>query len=326
MKKMFLIGLAAASLMVGCSNDETTDMSRRDVIGFKSFVNKSTRGAADDLTNRTISNFSVYGFMTDASGLIFNNEKVTGNGTEWTYRNKQYWTKDKQYWFSAIAPADEARWTYDINGRVEGGLLTFDNGDGTQDLLYAYSDRIVCADPATQPAVGFTFNHLLARVKFDFTNAMGNANTRLLVRDVKISDADRKAVCDVALTPKTWTVIPDLVGEMAFGNVISADGKIANGMQAATDHKYMIPQNRAYALSFVVDMYQGEVLADTFVHNITLPAVDMKTGCSYVFHAELTPKNVDPDGDLYEIRFTVDKVEDWGDFSGIRIPETPVGK
>lgn len=50
----------------------------------------------------------------------------------------------------------------------------------------------------------------------------------------------------------------------------------------------------------------------------------MAAGFSYVFNAELTAKNIDPDGELYPIEFTVTKVEDWEDFAGetVTIPET----
>ena len=123
--------------------------------------------------------------MTDATGLIFTGEAVTkGADNAWTYINTQYWTAGKEYWFSAIALTTDAQWTYAVNSKVEGGIITFENGDGTQDLLYAYSGKVSCTTPAEQGAVSFTFNHLLSRVKFNFTNSMGNDNITLKVTEV----------------------------------------------------------------------------------------------------------------------------------------------
>jgi len=87
----------------------------------------------------------------------------------------------------------------------------------------------------------------------------------------------------------------------------------------------MIPQKKAYTLSFKVVMYQGAVEAATYTHTgVEMPEVEMAAGFSYVFNAELTAKNIDPDGELYPIEFTVTKVEDWEDFAGetVTIPET----
>lgn len=323
MKKLFFIGLAATAMLVSCNNDETVEMVQSKAIQFDGFVNKSTRGEADDITNATISNFSVYGFVTSVGGQIFTNETVTGSGTgndgSWSYTNTQYWTAGKDYYFSAIAPATNAQWTYDVNGTVEGGIITFTNGDGKQDLLYAYSGKITTPETLTaQPnKVGFTFNHLLARVKFNFTNGMKNDNTKLVVRDVKITDANNKATCNVANEGKTWTLANDnAAGELAFDAVPNAETQIAKDASIATDHKYMIPQKQGYKLSFVVDMYQGSELMNSFTHtDVTVPETDMLAGNSYMFTAALTPENIGGDDDekLYPIEFTVTTVNDWSD-------------
>jgi len=329
MKNLCFLSLAAVALSAGCSNDETVGMPAGRAIGFESFVNKSTRGAADDLTAANLTDFRVFGFMTGATGQIFTGERVQGSGTDWNYANTQYWTADKDYWFSAVAPADNGNWAYDVNGKVEGGILNFTNEAGTTDLLYAYSDRVHCAEPAAQGKVAFTFNHLLSRVKFDFTNAMGNDNTFLQVTEVSLIDAPRQGTCDVSVSPYAWQLGAEAApGALAFGSVLAADAKIANGLHSATDHKYMIPQTQAYRLDFTVVMYQGGEVAATYRHTgVTVPSVVMEPGKSYVFSAELNYKNVDPDEELYPIEFTVEKVDDWGAFTEpgteVTLPEHP---
>lgn len=316
MKKLLFISLVATAMLAGCSNDEMVETTQSGAVRFDGFVNKSTRGLADDITTANISNFSVYGFMTDATGQIFTGEAVTKSNDAWIYSNTQYWTAGKDYWFSAIAPTKDAQWTYAVNNKVEGGIITFENREGTQDLLYAYSDKVSCTTPSEQGKVSFTFNHLLSRVKFKFTNAMGNDNTTLKVTDVKITNANKKATCDVSAATKTWILADDNVADdLVFGSVLASDAKIVNTGSSATDHKYMIPQNQTYALSFKVIMYQGDVEAATYNHtNVLIPKVNMIAGYSYVFNAELTGKNIDPVGELYPIEFTVEEVEKWEEF------------
>lgn len=324
-KNLFFVGIAAAAMLASCSNDETVEMSQSKAIKFESFVNMSTRGIANDITKENITNFSVYGFMRNVSGQIFTNEAVTGSGDSWSYTNTQYWTAGEDYWFSAIAPTTDAQWTYDVNNTTEGGIITFENKEGKQDLLYAYSGLIQCQNPAAQKEVQFTFSHLLSRVKFNFTNSMGNDNTKLVVKNVTITDANGKATCDVSKEEKVWTLTEDNTkGNLVFDAVSDAETKIENNKSIATDHKYMIPQNQAYKLAFTVEMYQGEVLAKTYTHtDIAVPQTNMLAGNSYVFNAELKPENIDPEGELYPIEFTVDDVHAWNEWEEgtVSVPE-----
>lgn len=51
MKKFFIMGMAAMGLaLTACNNDETVEVAKGNAIGFNTFVNKSTRGAANDVT------------------------------------------------------------------------------------------------------------------------------------------------------------------------------------------------------------------------------------------------------------------------------------
>lgn len=325
MKKILMIGLAATAMLTSCSNDENVEMpAQKNAIAFSSFVNKSTR--ATDIDNTNISNFSVYGFIDNASGVIFDKEAVTGSGTgaggNWTYANTQYWTPSKSYYFTAIAPTTDAAWTFapltgDATG--QGGTISLTNA-GTQDLLYAYQTATTPATITTAPAkVAFEFNHLLSRVKFNFTNAMGNANTTLKITSVKITDANTKASINVAgfnMASSAWTLADDNT-KTAFDFGAIADA-IANNGNKDTNHMYLIPQNQKYTMEFVVEVYAGNVLIATYNHTgdnaVEVPAVDMKLGHSYVFKAELNGKNINPNEELYPIVFNVEKVNVWEDW------------
>ena len=63
MKNLFLIGMAAASMMLAsCSSDENVEMANnKNAIEFKTFVNNSTR--ATDLTTRSLMKFKLWGRM-----------------------------------------------------------------------------------------------------------------------------------------------------------------------------------------------------------------------------------------------------------------------
>ncbi len=316
MKKLFLLSMAAVAMLASCSNDEMVEQTEGAAIGFDAFVNKSTR--ATDIETGTLANFGVYGFMNSIDGTVFDNEKVYLSGSDWKYDNTQYWTAGKTYYFSAIAPFENANWTYADD--TAGGTITFDNKTGEQDLLYAHSE-VTCTAPSSQGKVFFTFSHLLSRVKFQFTNGMSNDNIVLEVTDVTVTDAVTTATLDKSNATATWENT-GTDGNLVFGGT----GKFGRNTSGETNHYYMIPQtDKAYNLTFKVNMYQGSELAQTFSHIVSVPVIEMKQGYSYVFTAQLNKDNIsgDTNGDgvvdekddkLYPIEFTVNFVDGWKDF------------
>lgn len=313
MKKILGIGLVATAIMMGCSNDETVEMVGKAAIKFdNAFVDKHTR--ATDITKDNIENFAVYGFVVDPTGVIFADEKVEKDGTNWKYTNTQYWAAGKSHWFTAIAPA-VGGWEFvsvsnDTPPYLGGGKITFTNNAET-DLLYAWSGEVTCADPLplTIDPVAFIFKHLLSRVKFTFENALENSNTTLKISGIKITDAYKEGSINMNAVAPVWEDwSTDL--EVTFDGITNAiPGK---GGTKSSDHKYLIPATKAYKLNFSVDMYQGEVNVGTYpFSNVDLPMVDMKPGFSYNFKATLNAESFG----LKPIVFTVDKVEDWGDWS-----------
>lgn len=303
-------------MMTGCSNDETVEAVKGNAIGFTSFVDKSTR--ATDLTNDNLTNFSVYGFMETAAGVVFDNEAVTGKVGDavWSYVNTQYWTADKTYHFTAIAPTTDADWTFaPLTGAAtgQGGVISFTN-DGEQDLLYAYNNQTGLTTGNTP--VPFTFGHMLSRVKFSFTNVAANDKVSYKVVDVKITDAVKAASLDVAGANKVWTIAADAeTAEMDFGAGL-ATALIARNANDEVAHKYLIPAaDRVYTVELTVELYQNGVLANTFTYTVdggnalAIPAMTMEAGKSYNFHADLNPED-----ELEPIEFTVTEVEDWADW------------
>lgn len=326
MKQIMVMGIAAAAalLTASCSNDETVEMPKGSAISFDNvFVNNSTR--ATDLTATNLKDFKVWGFINNPTGTLFDGELVSKDATAWDYENTQYWVAGNTYYFTSIAPATDAHWTFTpaTDGAVPtqemhgAGTITFDNqaANGEQDLLYAWNPSIVCNDPATMEKVGITFQHLLSRVKFTFKNGLKNNNAKLVVKDVIIKDAHSQGKIDMMAAAPGWHDIDaETSFQLGFDNHA---GQIAVNGGASTGTKYLIPTDgHKFHVDFVVELYFGDVAAGEFVHTgVVINAFKLEMGKSYNIVAELNEDNIKQDDMLYPIEFNVETVEDWGDYT-----------
>ena len=172
MKKFFIMGMAAMGLaLTACNNDETVEVAKGNAISFNSFVNKSTRGAADDVTLKNLGSFELYGWR--GNDVLFNKQvvNVAEDGTS-TYSPLKYWEAGKTYNFEAIAPKAGEKGV-EFAAAKAGGTITFTN-NATTDLLYVKAEeKTMGAEIAAAPAaVELNFAHQLARVKFTFKNLL----------------------------------------------------------------------------------------------------------------------------------------------------------
>lgn len=308
MKKSLIFGMAAAAMLASCSNEETVKAPATGAIEFGNlFVNNSTR--ATDLDNTNLKAFKVYGFMNNPAGVVFDGEVVSRTAGVWTYGNLQYWTAGQNYWFSGIAPVENAHWTYtpsavestEYNG---GGTIAFNNANakGQQDLIYAWSGKVACDAPANMKKVGLTFNHLLSRVMFTFQNDLQNSNSTIVVKDVHITNAFAEGSIDLTVANAAWNASGSTL-DLAFENI---DGNIdAKGTKKSTGTNYLIPAEFGYNMTFTVELYQGSQLAATYKHTVTMPKIAMQNGYSYNFVAKLNADNINPAEKLYPIEFDV---------------------
>lgn len=318
MKKIIIAVLAVAA-MVACSKEQTVVAPKGDAIGFSTFVDNATR--ANDLTKGNF-DFSVYGLVEKGTdnALIFNDQYVNKDGS---YTPPQYWIGNAQYYFAAFAPATGRTWEYKTT-TAHTGTLSFNNETAVanQDLLYAFVKPDATAEKITaQPeAVKLTFNHMLSRVMFTFANGFANnSNIKLEVYDVTITDAISSA--DLAIKdgdPVAWSNFSGTF-ERNFGKVGGdtlaqlVDRGVQGGtVSASTEHFYLIPDTRAYNVTFKVNLYQAGVKLDTYSRTATIPATtEMKSGMSYNIKTTLTDKNTSDDGELYPIVFEVESIVDW---------------
>lgn len=308
--------------LTACNNDETVEVAKGNAIGFNTFVNKSTRGAADDVTLKNLGSFELYGWR--GNDVLFNKQvvNVAENGTS-TYSPEKYWEAGKTYNFEAIAPKAGEKGV-EFAAAKAGGTITFTN-NATTDLLYVKAEeKTMGAEIAAAPAaVELNFAHQLARVKFTFKNTFPNtAAAKLTIKDVKITNAYKKGSITPAALDAKWTVDAtdkDLV--VAFANnpnpaVKAPTGLVAGTGVGETDHMYLIPtaENTEYTVTFTVTLDQDGVTTD-YQHTIAFNT-EQKQGLSYNYIAEINQNNINPDPNvqLFPIVFKT-TVSDWAGFN-----------
>ena len=318
MKKLLVMGLAAMGLaLTACNSDETVEVAKGKAINFASFVDKSTRGAADDVTLANLDSIEVYGWRGDHQ--IFDKQQVTvAENGEGTYSPVQYWEAGYTYNFEAIAPKNGDNGVT-FRAAKAGGEIIFVN-NATTDLLYAKAtETTMPANITAAPdKVNFTFQHQLARVKFTFKNTFPeNAAAKISVKDVKITNAYKNGTITPAATDAKWNVtnVTNNTFEVSFGNsATKAPTKlVASTGVGETDHMYLIPTDKeeSYEVTFIVTLDQNGVTTD-YNHTVEIKTTQLR-GKSYNYVAEIGASNITPDSQLYPIEFKA-SVEEWGDF------------
>lgn len=301
MKKLFIMGLAAMGLaLTACNSDETVEVAKGNAIGFKTFVNNSTR-AANDVNTENLDAFKVWGLMNkgNSTGTPFVGKEVKKANGAWSYQTPVYWEKGYAYSFVALAPNDVYTFTAPtvIN---TWGSLTFENGAGETDLIYAAAKQATITGDGCPAPVNLTFNHMLSRVRFQFENGMADGS-ELTVSNVKINDACTSGTATLAeqLAGLTWAPGQG-TGALEFGGA----AKMEKDAKEVTAHKYMIPATKAYKLSFTVTRVHHGV-TDVYNHNnVILQQLTFEPGKSYQLTAKFTAENINPDEELCPIEFT----------------------
>lgn len=336
MKKLFVCALAVG-MFTACSQEETLSTQAPTQISFAgAFVENATRVADPSITTDNIEDFDVWGYMQNTDGMIFNREKVTKSGDVWSYANTQYWVPGKEYRFMALAPAQSKNITVTelqedpILANVDGlGMIEFTNIEGSEDLLFAMSKVYKYDQITEQPEdVKFTFDHMLAKVKFSFTNGFTNDNTTLKVSNVVMSVPQKGKIDTGTDTWRTddmpWQLInPETRTSLNFSGVADtpAEGGNASGVIEipatetidCANERLTIPasKDQEYKVTFMVEMYQGGVLAITSKKEAVITGVELDMGKAYNFIAELNASNISETGALYPITFAVEEVNEW---------------
>ena len=321
MKKLLVFALATIG-MVACFSEDVVQLPKSDTIRFAdAYINNSTRAdqAVDPSTTKeTLEAFDVWAYMTSLSGTVLVDEDVERVSGGWDYTNTQYWTPNKDYFFAALAPMNSANWDLDATQAVfngGAGLVTFENVDGGEDLLYATAS-VTTPDMATlqnngMETVKFQFKHLLSKVKFTFKNGFLTDNATVKVENIKMS-APKTGSINLG-TGYEW-VLGTESKVYEFGNA----GEIAMGEdQQCANERLTIPaaDTYTYNIDFDVTLYYGQEVAYTVHKQSVVTGVALEMGKAYNFVAEITPDNLN----LLPIVFEVKGVDSWVD-AGAEVP------
>jgi|GEM_PF-315922 len=335
MKKIFLCALAAAALTTACNKAEVIDVVGTPAIQFENaFVNNATRAEDPSTTTASIEKFSVWGYMDNRTGEIFTEEIVSKTGSDWTYANTQYWLPKHTYYFAALsATYNENDALKDVTvtpnrdanaGHYGLGVVDFVNADGTNDLLYASAMQDVAegADLAQLPKVGFSFSHLLSKVKFTFTNGFENANSTLKITGLTMT-APKSGTIDLNVENwwdnDDWKLGQDKV-TLAFGDVNNGKEIASTAAVESDNERLTIPAaaTQEYVVTFHVQLYNGDVLAIENDIETKISGVTLDMGKAYNFKAVINASNImGPDQDLYPIEFEVIEVKEWVDVENV---------
>lgn len=312
--KKTLFTIFAVAALAACTKSEVVDVLAPEAIAFdNTFVDNATKTTDNSFsTTKLPESFVVYGTTqhgTEAAVSIFDAVPVSKNDGVYTYASEytQYWIEGNAYKFAALVNADPAKVTcvnllpstvaytaaYQTDGSVE----------DTPDLMYATATATGLV--ASNPDVAFTFNHLLANIKFTLKNVMTYNPVENLyeyaLTDIKINNAYTSGTCTLAT--KEWTSQATADKVVKFGDVdyVGAAGTLS----ASSDYaRLLIPaEYAALNITFTLTTtLNGEVVN---VENITLtPAVELEAGKAYNFVVEKGNPGE-------QIKFTVATVNNW---------------
>lgn len=332
MKKAIYIILAAAAL-ASCSKNEVIDTVGREVISFGDvFVDHSTRAVTDPThTTASLDEFFVYGNVTgnveDENGNkgkvnIYKGDRVykDDNGI-WNCDAIQYWVPECGYDFVAVSDVDAtdpASGDYNVVVRTSDGLpasIEY-NAECQKDLLYA--TETVTTDASAVPSTGlddghinpvaFTFDHLLSKVQFTFTNDFRqDSGVRLTVTDIRINNAPKTGTYTIGGTPE-WTVNSSFTGTaddyLPFGSTEAID---AGGKKGTSSTQcVLIPCKQAFNITFTVEHNKG---GEPTQKTINTEVITLEKGHFYNFTAVLNSGNVEG---VVPITINVVTSDTWG--------------
>ena len=284
MKKTFL-ALIALVAITACSKDEVIKVGHEEISFGNVFIDNSTKATDPSYgTNGVeLTKFNVYGTVQGTANrvVIYNGEEVTGSvgANVWSCTKTQYWIPDASYNFAALVDVLDA----DITNRTNDLPTSFKYDVSTQkDVLYATATA-TGAVSGNQP-VNFTFDHLLAKAFFTFTNTDANAN--LTVTDIQISGLRQNGTYTVgAATP--WAATDNVDYTQGFG------GSTIAAAQTATNEyeRLILPGTYNLTISFKINddkggqeqeisaIIENQTFAAGHVYNFT---AEIKSGLTYI--------------------------------------------
>ena len=193
MKKIF-IALAALATLAACNKEAAIETPQGDAIAFgDAFVDHSTKAIYE--TANDLQGFTVWGNVANVALYGTEGATVTRGtaalGAAWTCSTTRYWTPSSTFNFAAIANGTgtdcvnglPTKISYTLNGTAPADLV-YGTAAATTDASCVPSGSVVTGTGI----VSFTLEHLLARVKVQFTNQIAPDYT-YDITNIKINTA-----------------------------------------------------------------------------------------------------------------------------------------
>lgn len=335
--KKILFAVVALVAMASCATEEIVSSAAPEAIGFDSaFVDNSTRSNYDPSYTNTklFPDFAAFAHVNGA--VLFNNKAVTGSGINgtWTYDGTQYWVKNAKYNFAAIAPKTVTGGGYwnnavtSVNGDYSAITTEFDfRSTSATDLLYAEVENIT-GKASGNSKIGFSFRHLLSKVKFSFKNDYSTEAFSIKVYDIRIENAYLDGHVKVTKNATEWTASTDSGNycPILVGNV-NVDGTTDHTVVSAFTYGTTLESHNecflipgavpgGYEVTFKVDLLVGETLIDTYEHSAIVDFAPAP-GMAYDINAVINHENIDPSTEQEAIEFTVTEIENWDQYTNV---------
>ena len=310
MKKIF-IALAALATIAACNKAEVIETQEGEQIAFSNAFVENTTKAVDPSLGTTANPFKKFNVWGTVGGVpIYAGAEVTGevgstivNGNEvaniWTCASvKQYWIKDANYKFSALATSSHDHNEESTCCNVTLGedklpaKITVDATAANVDLLYAEPfDRKGVAS-GNEP-VEFTFKHLLSKVKFTVKNSSQDATDYSFdVKDITITCPNRGTI---KLDDKTWENLSPATEYTV--PTVTVDNSLA--FKECENELLLIPGD--VSINYTVDIKCDNTVIAT--HTSTTYTIALVAGHSYNFNVNVSVGE--------EITFSVDDNLAW---------------
>ena len=330
--RFFLVGMMAAALLSGCSQDEVVEsLDMNQAIGFGTYVGTQTK--ASEQTIGTIKEagegFGVYAYYTkgnsyNSSTLVLNfmdNVHVTFETSAWVYNPLRYWMNgtDKISFF-AYAP-------YTDTNITDRPALN-DTGDPTVNFevnnTVADQTDLLYASAIDQTKNGLIVDDVLGKVKFTFNHALSRIAVYAKTSTNYSASGVTIEVTDITLTckPNTSGTLNLRTGEWTSTNLApnSIDYSIGLNSNSLSTSEQQLNTTNDYLMIIPTNMTTGDGLKLTVSYNITQAGVSSSntvTGTIYPNFESGTAYKVVLNVGLDAIEFDVTSVVGWGEESEI---------
>ena len=351
MKKYFIMAVAVLATLTACQPDEpqTTIVETRE-ISFAPAATQTRATAVDETTTENLGDFAVWGYVGangNFTSAVFSKTTVTKTATntsDFSATSKavwqpvggdvKYWAPNSTYWFSAMYPLSEAgKYSFSTDGTTHIQKITAfaiaEGGVSTKDIVVARPAKATLGNEQQRPAVGLTFDHMLARVRFAFRNGFADKNVTIEITNVELNGLIAQADATIASDGKAaWNNSTDNI-KLDFqdkNDIFTLEnnsiGEAVEEDTVATQYRLFIPTSvveNAYKLSFdlVVKADNVTVLSKSYTMDVDddpnndavgLKAVEYENGKSYLFSATINGNLLNEE--IFPINFDV-TVTDW---------------